>query len=665
LDSEIDITQNYVFPEVHTEKSLEGKETWDICRGLPSINLQENKSIKIIENKTLFFDALWRKKFTFSQTLDISRKRVLFSKITLFYTILIILWLSLLLYLDKIVIEARVNSGYNKLTSIAKEIGGIEGTKKLVNDARFDFLVSDILFTPFKFLTGQKIWNGYHAIKWWKMLTKSLDNIFAMYDKVLIFIDTKDIKNIYFTQLLTNLSPEFLNIEDSLRSTLYHYQSIQWIWNKFLEEKLSLQISRLQLVLSQVEVINNNFSTFLDILWHRERKKYLVVFQNSDEIRPTGGFMGSMAVVEVFRWKIQKFSPRDVYSFEWDLKKSNYERVSPPRGIDTLTSSFGLRDANYYINLKDSSETIRFFVEKSGQEIDGIIYINQNILEDLLKSIWWVEFKKINKKITAENFSEIMSLLVEAKIYKEGTQWTPKKVLFDFMDVFKKKLLEEKKYSDYGKVLFDHFRRREIMMYSFNREENGILKELGLDGTIEYRQTLDFSYPVYTSLSGNKSDRYMERSYKKNIKINADCSIQTNLSLISRHSFSSKKRQELLDMMKQYNISSKKTLEIQWSWDNYQFVRVILPQEAIVSPQENISIRDYGKRRGVEFYIRTQPTQTVDFSFKYTLPNKECRAYDYMLYKQPWIREYDVEVTLQGKQERFSWLERDFFYSWK
>gem|GEM_PF-6410163 len=59
------------------------------------------------------------------------------------------------------------------------------------------------------------------------MLTKSLDNIFAMYDKVLIFIDTKDIKNIYFTQLLTNLSPEFLNIEDSLRSTLYHYQSIQ------------------------------------------------------------------------------------------------------------------------------------------------------------------------------------------------------------------------------------------------------------------------------------------------------------------------------------------------------------------------------------------------------------------------------------------------------
>gem|GEM_PF-5868892 len=50
-----------------------------------------------------------------------------------------------------------MNSGYNKLTSIAKEIGGIEGTKKLVNDARFDFLVSDILFTPFKFLTGQKI----------------------------------------------------------------------------------------------------------------------------------------------------------------------------------------------------------------------------------------------------------------------------------------------------------------------------------------------------------------------------------------------------------------------------------------------------------------------------------------------------------------------------
>lgn len=179
--------------------------------------------------------------------------------------------------------------------------------------------------------------------------------------------------------------------------------------------------------------------------------------------------MGSMAVIDIFRGQIQSFEPRDVYSFEWDLKRADYQRVTPPKGIDVLTSSFGLRDANYYINLKDSSEAIKFFVEKSGQNIDGVIYINQNILIDFLKITGDIPFDIIEKNISAENFSEVMSLLVESKIFKEGTQGTPKQILFDFMDVFKKELLKQKKYTQYLQTLIRHIENREIMMYSFTR----------------------------------------------------------------------------------------------------------------------------------------------------------------------------------------------------
>lgn len=58
-------------------------------------------------------------------------------------------------------------------------------------------------------------------------------------------------------------------------------------------------------------------------------------------------------------------------------------------------------------------------MKKTGREIDGIIYINQNILLDFLEQYTGFYFEKINQEITHENFSEIISTLVEAKVYKK------------------------------------------------------------------------------------------------------------------------------------------------------------------------------------------------------------------------------------------------------
>ncbi len=73
------------------------------------------------------------------------------------------------------------------------------------------------------------------------------------------------------------------------------------------------------------------FPGFLELLGHSERKRYLIVFQNADEIRPTGGFMGSMGLLEIFRGQVQLFQKKDVYAIEWDLKKSQYERLPAPK----------------------------------------------------------------------------------------------------------------------------------------------------------------------------------------------------------------------------------------------------------------------------------------------------------------------------------------------
>lgn len=62
---------------------------------------------------------------------------------------------------------------------------------------------------------------------------------------------------------------------------------------------------------------------------------------------------------------------------------------------------------------------------------------------------------------------------------------------------------------------------------------------------------------------------------------------------------------------------------------------------------------DYGVRKGIEFYTTIIASQRRDDTFSYTIPNVECKNYDYTLYKQPGIRYYDVEIKTSEKEESF------------
>lgn len=568
-----------------------------------------------------------------------------------------------LLWLDKIFVENRVISGYQKILNIRQESSNLEELSKNINNARFDFLLADILFTPFRLLPHQDVRNGWHAISAGKYLTKSLDLGLSVYHKTEDFVQKKDIEDIYFTQLLENIAPKFQDIEKNLSISLSHYNSIKDIKDPRLQEELDSAKAKLQLLYGYISHLNSHYDAFLSLLGHHEIRQYLVVLQNADEIRPTWGFMGSMAVVDIFRWKIQDVEMRDVYSFEWDLKKSPYTRIPAPPWIDILTDTFGLRDANYFVNTADSSKNIRFFVENSWQDIDGIIYVNQNILLDFLKFTGGISFEPVGRIIDEKNFSELMSLLVEAKLFKVGSLWTPKQILFDFVDIYTSLLLEKKAYFEYLSLLSKHISGRDLMFYSFRLRENDFLEAMNLSGNRDYDQTLDFTYPVFTSLSGNKSDRYMERVYKKEFRENEDCSIDTTFTLGQRHTFDAEKERILLGEIEAFQIEDKNIINIQGKWKNFQFVRVLIPHEAEVQLWPDMHLVDYGARKWVEFYTSVEPTERKDVSFSYTLKNPDCRAYSFTLYKQPGISKYDVQIQNQKSKEIFPWVEKDFLYA--
>lgn len=73
-----------------------------------------------------------------------------------------------------------------------------------------------------------------------------------------------------------------------------------------------------------------------------------------------------------------------------------------------------------------------------------------------------------------------------------------------------------------------------------------------------------------------------------------------------------------------------------------------------MQPKPDMEIRDYGERKGVEFFLRTRPTETVEYTINYTLKNPQCQTYTYEHYKQPGIANYDIQILSPEIQELFT-----------
>lgn len=68
---------------------------------------------------------------------------------------------------------------------------------------------------------------------------------------------------------------------------MYHYQSISDIGDPLLDEKLSQGKQTLSKLQTYIRTLNNSYDSFLSLLGHNQKRSYLIVLQNADEIRPT------------------------------------------------------------------------------------------------------------------------------------------------------------------------------------------------------------------------------------------------------------------------------------------------------------------------------------------------------------------------------------------
>lgn len=564
-----------------------------------------------------------------------------FSKIGIY---LAIFFIAVFTY--KSLILHFTESGYKNIYSIT-DAKNLSTVSQNINNAKFDFIVSYYLFLPVDTIFNNSLFsykpvkNVSNLINWWKYLAKWLDNWAFVFDSLVSIIEKKWAENIYYTEFLLDAKPEMDNMNLYLNKALSYYREVDDLWDPKLNDSFYKAFWSLKYFSENTDYILANYDKLLELLAYNKEKRYLIIFQNSDEIRATWWFMWSMWVLSIFKWKVKDFTKRDVYAYEWDIKPY---REDAPEWINKITDSFWLRDSNYFVDFRDSSAKIRFFMKKAWEGIDGVVYLNNNIILDYLDLLWTVNFKKINKNIDSSNFNFVISTLVESKIFKQGTLDTPKQVLFDFMQDFYTKIKEDKRYKDYVKVFWGDITKRDIVFYTFSPKVNRFLEKYNLNWTLDYNNYLDFVYPIFTSIWWNKTDRYMKRTFSQNSSLSG-CSIESKFTINQTHLYSSSNEIDAISYFNELQIADyKDLLNIQWKWINKQFVRLVLPKNAIIA-NEKIKLIEEENRKIVYFYMDTNPGETSRYSIKYFLPNKECKPYSFKIFKQAGLRNYDLNIS--------------------
>ncbi len=335
-------------------------------------------------------------------------------------------------------------------------------------------------------------------------------------------------------------------------------------------EDLPEQLNQAEQMVRELKTISEALSVFLG---KDELRNYLLVFQNDSELRPSGGFMGSVAEVRFSEGKIHSMyvPPGGPY----DLKSQLTARVQAPEPMHLINPLWQFQDANWHADFAKSAESINWFWSNSGQPtLDGVIAVNASFMESVLSVLGPIEMPEYGKTITAENFYLETQKAVELEYDK--TENAPKKFIGDLFDeiLIQSKNLKKEQWLMLASAASEALETKNIQIAMFDADEEALINQFGWGGS--YKQTGgDFLAIVGANIAGQKTDRVVKESVLHEVKIEADGSIIDKVLLNRVHEGSKN--------------------ELFYGVRNVQYVRFYLPKgseiidaSGFLTPPENL-----------------------------------------------------------------------------
>lgn len=335
-------------------------------------------------------------------------------------------------------------------------------------------------------------------------------------------------------------------------------------------EVLRGKIEVAKTVLSELSLAFENMKILLGF---RYPHRILFVLQNSSEIRPTGGFIGSLGILDMNNGEVDKLQFKDIYEYDGQgLKREPTREIASVAG-----SSWGIRDANTSFDFEVSAKQIKKFLEEAGGPgVDSVIAIDLYFIEDLLKLTGPIYLKEADIWLNADNFSYILSYFVETKIYGQST---PKEIMKYFMDELVRNVASIP-LPDLLEFFGNAITSKHFFAFSDDSDVQRFFEDFGADGGLPPVRTYDdFLGIAYSSVGGNKTDAFIREKQTHESVINKSGEVRNILKIERQHTWSSASRLWIEDQIKKSHVENviPDFIRILGEDDNKVFARVYVP----------------------------------------------------------------------------------------
>jgi hypothetical protein len=380
----------------------------------------------------------------------------------------------------------------------------------------------------------------------------------------------------------------------------------------------------------------------------KSKQTYLVVVQNQQELRPTGGFIQAVGRLSFSQGVLVDHTFQSVYELDNKLASD----TKPPDEIKRFLgeSRWYLRDSNWSPDFPTSAKQVSwFYQDATGQAVDGVIGITLETVKELLRSTGPLDIPELNEQVTDKNLYDRLEFHAETKTVSVNGQPT------DYLSLILNKLmaklmtLEATKLAEMGGGWLKLLPAQDIQIAMFDDTQPQVWKELGWDGGLVLPHCpsqfitsaclVDSLYQVDSNVGINKVNPYVDKTVIDKIDVGA-------VSVSHRRTITYRNQAKLDSWPQgQYRVFVKFLLGDKATLDSVAINQVPVVGESLVTYTEQ------GKTViGVLVQVPRQKSVTVELAYHQDHALKAPFSYFFFNQKQPGAEEsQDVFVSYLPK----------------
>lgn len=462
-------------------------------------------------------------------------------------------------------------------------------------------------------------------------------------------------------ETLSKVTPQLDEVGSDLQSARKDIDQIQsWRYPDFLPAKPGSKITKAKQAIDELESLVVDTKPLLlvlpQIMGQNGEKKYLVLFQNDKELRPTGGFITAYAYFRVDKGTITPEGSEDIYRLDETLIK----KVPAPAPILKYlpnVPTLNLRDSNispdFSVSMKQFEDLYQYTQDK--KHIDGIIALDTQFVLSLMKVLGPIDAYGAKFTTDIVDACACPQIMYELERYADEPKNYERGARKDIIGVLMKQMMEKAfsaPKSTWPNLLgtaIGALREKHLLLYFNDQKLQDAAEKMNFAGRINQYDG-DYFYINEANFAGAKSNLYIVEDVKQVVKKDKD-GINKKVTI----SYKYPKEAD--------NCSLERKGGLCLAGLYRDWIRIYVPKGSKLikgtGAETQFATSQDLEKTVFDAFFTVRPTGTAKLELEYTVPIKADKEYKLLIQKQPGVEGHTYEIDAFGKKQKAFPLDTD------